>query len=91
MAFQYIGGEYLPDYARKATWKHLHAYIDVHSKIINDEYPEDGVQAISTLQSQFSNMTFSDKRRYIRLFQKVIHKGGESAISYIKILYKYNR
>ena len=29
-------------------------------------------------------MTFSDKSRYIRTIQKVTHKGGESAINYIK-------
>ena len=30
-------------------------------------------------------MTFSDKSRYGRIFQQVTHKGGESAINYIKI------
>ena len=30
-------------------------------------------------------MTFSDKGRYDRIFQQVTHKGGESAINYIKI------
>ena len=30
-------------------------------------------------------MTFFDKSRYDKTFQQVIHKGGESAISYIKI------
>ena len=29
-------------------------------------------------------MTFSDKNRYDRTFQQVTHKGGESAIKYIK-------
>ena len=29
-------------------------------------------------------MIFSDKSRYDRTFQKVTHKGGESAINYIK-------
>ena len=29
-------------------------------------------------------MTFADKSRYDRTFQQVTHKGGESAISYIK-------
>ena len=31
-------------------------------------------------------MTFADKARYDRIFQQVRHKGGESAINYIKIL-----
>ena len=30
-------------------------------------------------------MTFADKSRYDRTFQRVIHKGGEFAINYIKI------
>ena len=30
-------------------------------------------------------MTFADKIRYDRTFQKVTHKGGEPAINYIKI------
>ena len=30
-------------------------------------------------------MTFADQSRYNRLFQKVVHKGGESEINYIKI------
>ena len=29
-------------------------------------------------------MTITDKSRYDRTFQKVTHKGGESAINYIK-------
>ena len=30
-------------------------------------------------------MNFSDKSRYDRIFEQVTHKGGESALSYIKI------
>ena len=30
-------------------------------------------------------MTFSDKSRYDRNFRQVTHKGGESAMNYIKI------
>ena len=29
-------------------------------------------------------MNFSDKSRYDRIFQQVTHKGGESAMNYIK-------
>ena len=36
------------------------------------------------LQSHCANMNFADKSRYDRTFQKVTHKGGESAINYIK-------
>ena len=31
-------------------------------------------------------MIFSDKSKYDRIFQKVTHKGGESAMNYIKRL-----
>ena len=36
------------------------------------------------LQSHCANMTFADKSRYDRIFHQVTHKGGESAINYIK-------
>ena len=39
---------------------------------------------MKTLQSHCANMTFADKSRYDRTFQKVTHKVGESAINYIK-------
>ena len=35
--------------------------------------------------SNFENMTFSEKRGYNRLFMKLVQKGGESEINYIKI------
>ena len=44
----------------------------------------DGIKCIEKLQSYFANMTFSDKSRYDRTFQQVTHKGGESAMNYIK-------
>ena len=31
-------------------------------------------------------MSFADKSRYVRLFQKVTHIGGNPAMNYIKIL-----
>ena len=62
----------------------LHANIDVHSRILISEFPKDGVKCIEKLQSHCANMTFSDKSRYDRTFQQVTHKGGESAINYIK-------
>ena len=37
------------------------------------------------LQSHSANTTFADKSRYDITFQQVTHKGGESAINYIKI------
>ena len=75
----------MPYYAKKATCKIEYAYIDAHSQILIDEYPGDGVQAISRLQSQCANMKFSDQSRYNRLFNQVIHKGVESEINYVKI------
>ena len=61
----------------------MHSYIDVHSQRLIDECPGDGVQAIPILQSQCANMTFADQIIYNRMFQQVVHKGGESETSYI--------
>ena len=84
MDYSSIRGEYLTDYAKKTTWNLLPAYISAHSQILIDEYTEYGVQDISRLQPQFANMTFADQNIYNRLFHKLIHKGVESAINYIK-------
>ena len=73
--YPYIRGEYLPDHAKNSTWNLLRAYIDAHIQILIDEYPGDGVQAISIFQYQCSNITFSYQRRYNILFQKVMYKG----------------
>ena len=43
MNYSYIRGEYLSYHAKTFTWKLLHAYIDAHSKMLNDEYSGDGV------------------------------------------------
>ena len=85
MNYPSIIGKYLTDYAKNTTCNILHAYIDAHSQILIDECPGDGVQAISRLQSQCANMKISDQIRYNRLYQKVVHKGGESEINYIEI------
>ena len=50
MDYPSIRGGDLPYYAKNATQNLLHAYIDAHSQKIIDEYPEDGVQAISRQQ-----------------------------------------
>ena len=84
MDYPYIRGEWLPDYAWKAIWKLLHAYIYAHSQISIDKYPRYGVQAISRFQYQCENMTFADQSRYNRIFQQVVHKVGWSEINYIK-------
>ena len=48
-------------FAKNTTWNLLHAYIDTHGQRLIDEYPGDGVQAISRLQSQCANMIFYEK------------------------------
>ena len=45
-----IGGRYFPGYAKNSTRDLLNAYIYAHSQILIDEYPDDGVQAISILK-----------------------------------------
>ena len=80
-----IGGDdIIEDFSKKAIMNLLHANIDVHSKILFAEFPRDGIKCIEKLQSHCANVTFSDKSRHDRNFQQVTHKGGESAISYIK-------
>ena len=74
MDYQPVRGEDFPDCSKKSTWKLFHAYIDAHSQRLLYKYPGDGVQAISRLQSQCENMTFSEQIRYNILFQQVIHK-----------------
>ena len=75
----------IPGYDKKSTRNLLHAYIDAHSQRIIDECPGYEVQAISIFQSQCANMTFADQSRYNIMLQQVMHKGGDSAINYIKI------
>ena len=62
----------------------LHANSFVHSRRLVAEFPDDGIRCIKKLQSHCANMTFADKSIYDRTFQQVTHKGGESAINYIK-------
>ena len=80
-----IGGDnFIEDYAKKAIRNLLHANIDLHSRRLIAELPKYGIKCIEKLQSHCANMNFSDKSRYDRTFQQVTHKGGESAINYIK-------
>ena len=62
----------------------MHAYIDAHNQILIDECTVYEVKDISGLKTQYENMTFSYQRIYNIIFQKVVHKGGESEINYIK-------
>ena len=80
-----IGGDdVIEDDAKKAFRNLLHANFDVHSRLLIAEFQQDGIKYIEKLQSHCANMNFSDKTRYHWTFQKVTHKGGESAINYIK-------
>ena len=83
----YIIWDDLTDYSKKAPWNLFHSYIYSHSQIIIDEYLGDVVQDISRLKSQCANMNFADQIRENRLFQRVMHKEGGSAIKYIKIFH----
>ena len=80
-----MGGGNVKDYEKQAIRNLLHANSDVHSRILISGFPKDGIKCLEILQSHCANMTFSDKSRYDRTFQQVTHKGGESAINYIKI------
>ena len=83
--YQKIGGDdIIEDYAKKTISNLLHANIYVQSRRFISEFPKDEIKCINKLQSHCAKITFSDKSRYDRTFQKVTHKGGESAISYIK-------
>ena len=80
-----IGGyDVIEDYTKKAIRNLLHANIDVHSRRLISEWPKDGIKCIERLQSHCANIIFADKSIYDRTFQQVTHKGGESAINYIK-------
>ena len=82
---QSLRGGNIKVYAKMAIRNLLHANICVHSRRLIAEFPDDGIKCIQKLQSHCENMTSADKSRYDRTFQQVTHKGGESAINYIKI------
>ena len=77
-------GNFLKDYEKQAIRNLFHANSCVHSRRLISEFPEDGIKCMEKLQSHCANMTFADKSSYDRTFQHVTHKGGESAINYIK-------
>ena len=62
----------------------MHDNIDVNSRRLIADFQKDGIKCIEKLQSHCANMNIADKIRYDRTFQQVAHKGGESAINYIK-------
>ena len=79
------GGDNIKYSVKNAITNILYANIDVHIRILISEFPGDGLKFITKLQSHCANMTFADKSRYERIFQQVTHKGGNSAMNYIKI------
>ena len=85
-----IGEGGIKYFVKKAIRNLLHANTNFHSKRLISELPGDGLKCISKLQLHCANMTFSEKGRYDRLLQQVIHKGGDSEMSYIK-RYKVHR
>ena len=80
-----MGGGDVKDYAKQAIRNLFHANSCVHSSRLIADFPKDGIKCLEKLQSHCANMTFADKSRYDRTFQQVKHKGGESAINYIKM------
>ena len=62
----------------------MHANIYVHIRRLISEFPIDGINCITKLQSHCANMTFVDKSSYDRNFQQVTHKGVKSSMNYIK-------
>ena len=77
-------GENIKDYAKIAIRNLFRANSCVHSRRLIAEFPDDGIKCMEKLQSHCADMTFADKSRYDRISQQVSHKGGESAINYIK-------
>ena len=71
-----IEGMMLLRLCKKAIRNLLHEKMDVHSRRLIAEFPIDGIKCIEKLQSHCANMLFADK--------SITHKGGESAINYIK-------
>ena len=80
-----IGGGGIKDFIKNSIRNILRNNIDVNSWRLISGFPVDGVKCIETLQSHCANMTFSEKSKYDRIFQKLTHKGGESVMNYIKI------
>ena len=76
LGYPKMGGYNVKDYEKQAIRNLLHANSDVHSRRLIAELPKDGIKCLENLQSHCANMTFADKSRYYRTFQKVTHKEG---------------
>ena len=73
MDYPYTIGEDFPDYSKEATCKLFCAYIYAHNKILISRIWSTSHNKIAILMCI---KNFYYQRRYNRLFQKVIHKGG---------------
>ena len=79
-----IGGNDIEDSVMKFINNLLHANIYLYIIRLVAEFPIYGINCIEKLRSHCANMAFAEKSRYYKNFKQVIHKGGESAINYIK-------
>ena len=77
-------GGNIKEYAKIVIRNLLHANTCVHSRRLISEFPKDEMKCLEKLQSHCANMAFADKSWYDINFQQVTHKGGESAINYIR-------
>ena len=71
-----IGGENIQNFVKKIIRNIFHSNIDVHSRMFIAELPVDGVKCIEKLHSHCAIMTFADKIRYDRIFNKSHIKEG---------------
>ena len=72
-----IGGENIKYFVKNDIRNILHANIDVHIRILIADFPGYGVKCIEKIQLDCSSMTFSDKRRHGRIFNKSHAKEGK--------------
>ena len=56
-----IGGEDIKDYVKKAIRNHLHKNMNVRSRSLIAEFPDDVVKCIAKIQSYWANMTVAIK------------------------------
>ena len=54
----------------------MYPNIDVHIRRLIADFSIDGEKCIAELQSHFSNITFTEKSRYGRIFQQAYIKEG---------------
>ena len=76
-----IGGEYIKYYVEKAIMNLIHANIDVHIRRLIAEFPGNGVNFISKLQSYCANVTFYEKLDIIGFSRKLHIKEGNKQCS----------